>query len=57
MPYFRFPGETSFAQGSARLVVTNGEFTWSRKTGKKFYAYITSTDGLVVSNRIIIPAS
>jgi hypothetical protein len=30
---------------------------WSRKTGKKFYAYVTSDDGAVQSNRVIIPAN
>ena len=57
IPYFRFPGETSYTQGPARPVVTNGEFTWSRKTGKKFYTYLTSQDGSVSSNRVIIPAN
>ena len=57
IPYFRFPGETSYTQGSARPVVTADEFTWQRKTGKKFYAYVTSDDGAVQSNRVIIPAN
>ena len=57
IPYFRFPGETQYSQGSARPVVgTDGTFTWCRKTGKKFYAYVTSADGRVTSNRIIIAA-
>ena len=57
IPYFRFPGETQYSQGSARPVVgTDGTFTWCRKTGKKFYAYFTSADGRVTSNRIIIAA-
>ena len=57
IPYFRFPGETTFAQGSARPVITDGSFTWQRKTGKKFYAYVTSDDGVTKSNRVIIPAN
>ena len=57
IPYFRFPGETSYAQGSARPVVTADEFTWQRKTGKKFYAYVTSDDGAVKSNNVIIAAN
>jgi hypothetical protein len=57
IPYFRFPGETSYTQGSARPVVNADEFTWQRKTGKKFYAYVTSDDGDVQSNRVIIPAN
>ena len=57
VPYFRFPGETTYSQGSARPVVqTDGSFTWQRKTGKKFYVYVTSGDEQVKSNRVIIPA-
>lgn len=57
-PFFRFPGETSYTEGSARPEVdAAGEFTWTRKTGKKFYAYVVSEDGLVQSNRVIIPAN
>ena len=57
VPYFRFPGETTFAQGSARPVIEGGKFTWERKTGKKFYAYVTSDDGAVTSNRVVIAAN
>ena len=57
IPYFRFPGETSYTEGSARPVITDDEFTWQRKTGKKFYAYVTNDDGSVTSNRVIIPAN
>jgi hypothetical protein len=57
VPYFRFPGETSYTQGSARPVINDDEFTWQRKTGKKFYAYVTNDDGSVQSNRVIIPAN
>ena len=57
VPYFRFPGETTFSQGTARPVISGGKFTWERKTGKKFYAYVTSDDGLVKSNRVIIAAN
>ena len=57
IPFFRFPGQTSFTEGSARPVITDGGFEWMRKTGKKFYAYVTSDDGLVKSNRVIIPAN
>jgi hypothetical protein len=57
IPYFRFPGETTFSQGSARPVITDGSFTWERKTGKKFYAYVTNDDGSTTSNRVIIPAN
>ena len=57
VPYFRFPGETTFSEGTARPVITDGSFTWQRKTGKKFYAYVTNDDGAVKSNRVIIPAN
>ena len=57
IPYFRFPGETSYTEGSARPVITDDEFTWQRKTGKKFYAYVTNDDGSVTSNRVIIAAN
>ena len=57
IPYFRFPGETTFAQGSARPVISGGKFTWERKTGKKFYAYVTSDDGKTTSNRVVIAAN
>ncbi len=57
VPYFRFPGETTFSQGSARPEMgADGSFSWSRKTGKKFYVYVTDKDGSVTSNRIIIKA-
>lgn len=57
-PLLRFPGQTSYTEGSARPVVQqDGSFTWQRKTGKKVYVYITSGDGKVQSNRVIIPAN
>jgi hypothetical protein len=56
IPYFRFPGETTFTQGTARPEIADGSFTWQRKTGKKFYAYVTNDDGAVISNRVIIAA-
>lgn len=58
VPYFRFPGQTEYTAGSARPEINaDGEFVWQRKTGKKFYAYFTSDDGLVTSNRVIVPAN
>ncbi len=56
-PNFRFPGETTFAQDSARPEITAGSFTWQRKAGKKFYAYVTSDDGALTSNRVINPTT
>jgi hypothetical protein len=57
IPYFRFPGETTYTEGTARPVITDDAFMWQRKTGKKFYAYVTSDDGAVQSNRVIIAAN
>jgi hypothetical protein len=58
VPYIRFPGETTFTQGSARPEIgDDGFFSWSRKTGKKIYVYVTSADGKVTSNRVIISAN
>jgi len=57
VPWFRFPGQTEYSQGSARPAIDGrGKVVWERKTGKKFYAYLTSEDGSVTSNRVIIPA-
>jgi hypothetical protein len=57
-PFVRFPGETTYTQGSARPEIgADGNFTWSRKTGKKVYVYFASEDGSVTSNRVIVPAS
>jgi hypothetical protein len=57
IPYFRFPGETTYTEGTARPVITDDAFMWQRKPGKQFYAYVTSDDGAVQSNRVIIPAN
>ena len=61
VPYFRFPGETTFTAGSARPEMgADGSFSWSRKTGKKIYVYVTyDTDAgdKVQSNRVIIDAN
>jgi len=55
VPFFRFPGQTSYTEGTARPnIEVNGSFEWKRKTGKKFYAYVMVGD--VKSNSIIIPA-
>lgn len=55
VPFFRFPGQTEYAEGTARPnIEVNGSFEWKRKTGKKVYAYLMVGD--VKSNTIIIPA-
>lgn len=57
-PWIRFPGQTSYTEGSARLRIdAKGEATWSRKTGKKAYVYLSTEDDQVKSNRVIIQAN
>ena len=54
-PWFRFPGQTSYTQGSAVITVAaDGAFTWSRKANKKTYVYFT--DGAIKSNTVVIGA-
>lgn len=54
-PWMRFPGQTTFTQGTARILVDgSGTFEWSRRTGKMITVYITTADGLVASNRVTI---
>jgi uncharacterized repeat protein (TIGR02543 family) len=55
--WFRFPGETTYTQGSARPEITDNALTWSTKTGKKVYVYFDSEVGAISSNRVIIPAN
>ena len=54
--HVRFPGGDYSPAASKPEVDSNGAFTWQRKTGKKTYIYVTSLDGEVKSDRIIIPA-
>jgi len=58
VPYIRFPGETSFTQGSARPEIdADGSFSWQRKTGKRVSVYFASEDGSLTSNRVTIQAN
>lgn len=55
--HVKFPGQTDYTEASQKATTdTNGDFTWSRKTGKKTYVYFSSANGEVRSSRIIIPA-
>ncbi len=55
-PWVRLPGQTSFTQGSARILVdVDGGFTWQRRVGKKVTVYVETPDGTVRSKRITIP--
>ena len=54
-PYFRFPGETGFTQGTGvRSVDAQGNFAWQRKTGKQIAVQFRAGD--VRSNTVIIEA-
>lgn len=56
-PWVRFPGQTSYSEGVASILVAeDGEFTWQRRTGKKTYVSVRSADESVASNRIVIAA-
>ena len=56
-PWVRFPGQASYVEGTARILVDDdGAFTWQRRTGKKTYVVIKTPDGGVKSNRVIISA-
>lgn len=55
-PWLRFPGQSTFSRGGARILVgVDGGFTWQRKTGKKVTVYVQAGDG-TRSNRVVIPA-
>jgi hypothetical protein len=57
-PWIRFPGQTSYTQGTASILVdAQGGFTWQRRTGKTIYISIRSQDGTVVSNRLVLRAT
>jgi hypothetical protein len=55
-PMVKFPGQTSYTQGTASILVDEaGDFTWQRRTSKKIYVYVKTEDGTARSNRVIIP--
>jgi hypothetical protein len=56
VPYYKFPGQSSFRPGTSRpLVNSEGEFRYQRRTGKKIYLYFATEDGSARSERITIP--
>lgn len=56
-PWVRFPGQTSYAEGTASITVREkGAFTWERRAGKKTFVFIQTADGKVKSNTVIIAA-
>ncbi len=57
-PWIRFPGQASYTQGTASILVdVQGGFTWQRRTGKTIYISIRSQDGTVEFNRLILRAT
>ncbi len=57
-PWTRFPGQTSYTQGAASILVdVQGGFTWERRTGKTIYISIRSEDGKIESNRLVVRAT
>jgi hypothetical protein len=57
VPWFRFPGQESFTQGAARILVdSSGDFTWQRKAGKRIRVYVATPDDSLRSNAVTIPA-
>ncbi len=54
-PWLKFPGQTEYFQGVARIKVrADGTFTWQRKGNKRTYVYVATEDGSIRSDRIII---
>lgn len=54
-PWFRFPGQTSYARGRALILIdSKGTFAWERRTGRKIYVVVRSDDNTIRSNRITI---
>jgi len=56
IPYLRFPGETGFTAGIPTTTDADGNFRWSRKTGKRVAVRFRTADGSVTSNQIVIDA-
>lgn len=54
-PWVRFPGQTAYTQGAARILISqDGTFTWQRRTGKRIYVIIKTEDGGISSNRLVV---
>jgi len=54
-PWIRFPGQTSYTQGTASILVDDqGDLTWNRRTRKTIYISIRTEDATVKSNRLIL---
>jgi hypothetical protein len=56
-PWTRFPGQSSYSEGAATILVSmDGTFDWGRRTGKKVSVYVQTPDGSLSSNAVTIPA-
>jgi hypothetical protein len=56
--WMRFPGETSFTEGRARILVDeSGEFSWERRTKKTIHVQLRTPDGSMTSNTLTIRRS
>lgn len=58
IPMVKLPGQIEYSAGSARPAVdAQGNFYWSRKTGKKVYVYFKVENSSARSNNVIIPSN
>ena len=56
-PYVRTAGQSGFIQGSATILVNvDGNFEWSRRSGKRTSVYVATPDGSLRSNTVTISA-
>ena len=56
-PWVRLSGQSSFAAGSARVLVSlDGTFQWSRTAERKVSVYMQTPDGVAKSNTVTIEA-
>jgi hypothetical protein len=53
-PWVKFPGQTRYTEGTARPVITDNAFAWSRNANKKAYVYFAHD--AIKSNTVVIGA-
>ncbi len=54
-PWTRFPGQSTFSEGAATILVNvDGTFEWGRKIGKRVSVYVQTPDGSVRSNAVSV---
>ena len=55
-PWVRLAGQSSFAEGSARILVSDdGTFEWSRRAARGVEVFVATTDGETRSNTVRLP--